>query len=151
MGTPEEPGMNAGDRTISRLIFAAGTVVLFTLGAGALLQNRIDRLIAARDWTEHSLEVQANLQALVIRLDRYDSLLNLYLVDHMPGRLREARNLGIAIESSSRQIANLVADNRAQDEHVVRLNQCAATLAQTVRILDSPTVSFPTGARGLLP
>jgi diguanylate cyclase (GGDEF)-like protein len=133
-----------GDRTIFRLVLGAAGVVLFTLGAGALLQNRIDRLIQARDWSEHSVQVQADLQAMLLRLDRFDALVNLYFVDHMPGRQREARNLGFSIESGAQQIAAMVADNPAQSQSVHRLNDCSTALAQAARALDASSSSFPT-------
>jgi diguanylate cyclase (GGDEF)-like protein len=146
MRIEERPATQNKDPMVLRLILAAVAVVLFTLGAGVLLQSKINRLIEARDWSEHSLDVQANLQALLIRIDRYDSLVNLYLIDRMPGRLRESQNLGVSIESSARQIANLVSDNRSQDQNARRLNECAFAIASATRALESPTAGFPTAA-----
>jgi diguanylate cyclase (GGDEF)-like protein len=146
MITLERAAIQSGDRTIFRLVLAAVAVLLFTLAAGALLQSKINRLTEGRDWSEHSLEVQASLQAMLIRIDRYDSLVNLYLLNRMSGRLREAQNLGVSIESSAGQIANLMSDNRAQDQNVRRLNECAAALASAARSLESPAGGFPASA-----
>jgi diguanylate cyclase (GGDEF)-like protein len=135
------------ERIVPRLIVAASLAIFLTLGASALLYVKINQLLEARNWSEHSLEVQSSLQVLQVRLDRFDALAHLYLLNRLPGVLRETRNLSVAIESDVGHIARLVADNPAQSDGARRLGPCAAALAQTARSLDAPNAALPADAQ----
>jgi len=135
------------ERTVPKLIVAAACAILLTLGAGALLDVKIDRLLDARNWSEHSLEVQSDLQVLLARLDRFDAIAHLYLLNRAPGTLRETQNLSVSIESNVRHIASLVSDNPAQSDNAQRLDRCAVALVQTARSLEDPRGTLPTNTQ----
>ncbi len=127
------------DNAIPKLVLAASCAILLTLCAGGLLDFRINNLIETQDWSEHSLEVQSILQIMQVRLDRFNAIAHLYLVDHAPSTLRETQNLSVVIESSARHVGTLVSDNRTQDDNVQRLSRCASNLIESARSLDGST------------
>ena len=131
------------DAAIPRLILVGICVIGLTLGAGFLLERNISRLIDARNWYEHSLEVQANLQAIQLRMDRLDAVGHLYLETKLWTSLREAQNLSLTIESNGHQIADLVSDNAGQNANVHQLNACTRQLVEAMRSLDAPGAKFP--------
>jgi diguanylate cyclase (GGDEF)-like protein len=132
------------NRAIPQLMVAAACAILLTLGAGALLDVKINNLLDARNLAAHSLEVQSNLQVLQARLDRFDAVAHLYVLNRAPSTLRETQVLSVSIESSARHIAGLVADNPAQSDSAQRLDRCTVTLVQTARALEAPNGALPT-------
>jgi diguanylate cyclase (GGDEF)-like protein len=135
------------ERTVPKLILAASCAIVLTLGAGALLDVKINRLLEARNWSERSLQVQSTLQVLQARLDRFDAIAHLYLLDRAAGTLRETQNLSVSIESTVRHIANLVADNPTQSDDALRLDRCAVALVETARALEAPGAALPANAQ----
>ncbi len=131
------------ERTVPKLIAAGVCAILLTLGASALLDVKINKLLDARNWSEHSLEVQSNLQVLQARLDRFDAVAHLYLLNRASSTLREAQNLSVSIESNARHIASLVSDNPAQADNAQHLDRCAVALVQIARSLEAPSATLP--------
>src|SRR5271170_20266 len=131
------------ERTVPKLIVAAACAIVLTLGASALIDVKINKLLDARNWSEHSLEVQSNLQMLQARLDRFDALAHLYLLNRAPSTLRETQNLSVTIEFNARHIATLVSDNPEQNENVQRLDRCVLALVQLSSSLEAVNAVFP--------
>ncbi len=131
------------DRTVPKLIVAAACAIVLTLGASALIDVKINKVLDARNWSEHSLEVQSNLQMLQAGLDRFDAVARLYLLNRAPSTLRETQNLSVTIEFNARHIATLVSDNPAQNENVQRLDRCVLALVQLSRSLEAVNAVFP--------
>jgi hypothetical protein len=131
------------DRTIPRLVLAGTTVILLTLGAGWLLDKNVVRLIQARSSYERSLQLQATLQATVLRLERIDSVGHLYLMNRLWNSLRDTQTLSVTLESNARQVADLVTDNPEQAAAAQSLIACTHQLADSLRSLDAPNAAFP--------
>jgi diguanylate cyclase (GGDEF)-like protein len=136
-------GTTDSDRTIPRLVLAGTSVILLTLGAGWLLDKNIVRLIQARSAYEHSLQLQATLQATVLRLERIDSVGHLYLMNRLWSSLRDTQTLSVTLESNARQVADLVTDNPEQAAAAQSLIACTHQLADSLRSLDAPNAAFP--------
>jgi diguanylate cyclase (GGDEF)-like protein len=131
------------ERTVPKLIVAAVCTIVLTLGAGILLDVKINKLLDAEAWSEHSLQVQVSLQLLQARLDRFDAVAHLYLLNRASSTLRETQNLSVSIESSARHMAALVSDNPAQSDNAQRLDRCAVALVQIARSLEAPSAALP--------
>ncbi len=125
----------AGSGSVSiALLSAAGFgAILFVFVAGFFLYANTQRLVAAKDWVEHTQEVLTSLQTASQQADRIEFNTRLYLLNKDEAQLSSARFNAISLKTSALHIHNLVADSAQQTRSSGDLLACSARLNDFLR------------------
>jgi len=113
------------------LLAAVGSIC-FAVGSGIFLYSNTEKLIAAREWVEHTQQAQLAIERLSRQVERIDTQTRLYAASRDESALRSAVSAAIALQSGSLRIKNQVADNRNQNQNVEQIQECANHLLGTL-------------------
>ncbi|MGO4210461.1 diguanylate cyclase [Terriglobus sp. 2YAB30_2] len=116
---------------ILTLLAALGSIC-FAVGSGLFLYSNTEKLIAAREWVEHTQQSQLAIERLSRQVERIDTQTRLYAANHDDSALRSAVSAAIALQSGSLRMKSLLADNRKQDQNVEQIQECANHLLGTL-------------------
>lgn len=134
-GSPANPSKHAG-AAVSPLMLLGVTgfgAMLFTLIAGFFVYFNTQKLVAAKDWVEHTQDVLNALQTAGQGVDRVEFGFRLYALDHDPGQMLVARLSAVSLHTQARHLVTLVADNPSQLREAQQLAACSETLDTAVR------------------
>ncbi|QEE30422.1 diguanylate cyclase [Terriglobus albidus] len=113
------------------LLAALGSIC-FAVGSGLFLYSNTEKLIAAREWIEHTQQTQLAIERLSRQVERIDTQTRLYAATHDESTLRSAVSAAIALQSGSLRMKNQLADNRNQNQNVEQVQECANHLLGTL-------------------
>lgn len=127
----------AGPRSaVAMLLVAAGSVVMFTIAAGALMYLNMQQLISAASWVQHTQEVLSALQRASLLVERVEYNSRLYLLTGDEDQLNGARTSANRLRTSVTHLEALVEDNSAQMRNLRSLGNEAEQLNQAVTRFD---------------
>ena len=118
------------------LVVAAGSVVLFTIAAGALAYTNMQQLISASSWVQHTQEVLNALQRASLLVERVEYNSRLYLLTGDEDQLNSARTSANRLRTSVAHLEALVVDNPAQMRSLQDLGREAEQLNKAVAGFD---------------
>jgi diguanylate cyclase (GGDEF)-like protein len=116
--------------TIVLLVAAAIGALLFTTGAGLLVYDNTQALIASAAAVQHTQEVLAALERASLLAERADFSARIYLLSGDAKQLGRVRSSAGELELEVSRISELIADNPAQVISARDLAGCAVNLSQ---------------------
>jgi len=135
------------NRTVAYLVLTGIGVLVAVCGIGWMRYDAAKRLNASRSKIEHIEDVTSMLQLESQRIDRIESAIELYQIEHNDDKLRTAQTDSVALSLDALSIQRLVADNTLQLQRAKQLAQRADAL---VAAINSLSVKSPPPSAQLL-
>lgn len=133
-GSPRSSG-----RVVRLLILCGVAALLFLSAAGLLVFRNTRRLLASRDWIEHSQDVLYSIQTVTLQLDRVQNAARLFSLNHDTEQLNSARATAGSLGATLLHLQQLVGDNPSQSAHVLELTKSYGRLERaTDRLSATP-------------
>jgi len=120
------------DRTVPLLLLGAAGTIFFIFASALFVYSTTQRLVASRDWRDHSQEVLSTLLLTSQRLDRIDFSSRIYLMDKNEDDLATAQTASIVLDTGLIHLNELVKDNADQANRAHQLHSCALGLKDLV-------------------
>jgi diguanylate cyclase (GGDEF)-like protein len=114
------------------LILGALGTLFFICASALFVYNTTQRLLASRDWRDHSQEVLNTLQLTSQRLDRIDFSSRIYGMGKDEADLATAQSNAILLDTGLIHLDDLVKDNDYQLNRSHELHRCALGIKQMV-------------------
>ncbi|HSY71433.1 MAG TPA: hypothetical protein VK798_04295, partial [Alloacidobacterium sp.] len=128
--TPSTP--NPKDRTVPLLVMVAVGAVLFICASAFLVYTNTERLVASRDWRDHSLDVLSTLQSTTQHLDHINLVSRLYIEGKNAEDLQSAELNAVASDAGLVHLEELLRDQPAQLGQARSLHACVQQLMDQV-------------------
>jgi len=114
------------------LILGAIGTLFFILTSALFVYTTTKRVVASRDWRDHSQEVLNTLQLTSQRLERIDFSARIYLMGKNEDDLTTAQSNTIVLDTGLIHLDDLVKDNAPQAARAHELHACALAVKQQV-------------------
>jgi diguanylate cyclase (GGDEF)-like protein len=114
------------------LILGALGTLFFICASAFFVYNTTERLVASRDWRDHSQEVLNTLQLTSQRLDRIDFSSRIYGMGKDEADMATAQSNAITLDTGLIHLDELVKDNENQRGRAAELHRCALEVKQIV-------------------
>ena len=128
--TPSTP--NPKDRTVPLLVTAAVGAVIFICASAFLVYTNTERLVASRDWRDHSLDVLSTLQSTTQHLDHINLVSRLYIEGKNAEDLQSAELNAVASDAGLVHLEELLRDQSTQLGRARSLHACVQQLMDQV-------------------